>query len=59
MKNIWKNLLLCFVLLACLCGLGWMVWVHRGVIKAMLNGEPLPEAPESCPASLFQKDADA
>ena len=55
MKDICKKVLLCCILLACLCGFGWMVWAHRGVIKAMLNGEPMPEAPEGCPASLFGK----
>jgi len=55
MKETVKKILLCCVLLACLCGLGWLVWVHRRVIRAWLNGEPLPEAPESCPAHLLHK----
>lgn len=55
MKDLLKKALICCVLLACLCGFGWMVWVHRHVIKAMLCGEELPEAPENCPASLLRK----
>ncbi len=50
MKNCLKSILLCCLLVACLCGFGWMVWVHRGVIAALIKGEPLPEAPEGCPA---------
>ena len=50
MKNCLKSILLCCLLVACLCGFGWMAWVHRGVIAALIKGEPLPEAPEGCPA---------
>ena len=50
MKNTLKTVLLCCILLACLCGLGWLVWVHRRVIVALVKGEPLPEVPEGCPA---------
>lgn len=50
MKNTLKTVLLCCVLLACLCGLGWLVWAHRRVIVALVKGEPLPEAPDGCPA---------
>ncbi|MCR5826452.1 MAG: hypothetical protein K6G54_07785 [Oscillospiraceae bacterium] len=55
MKELLKKLLLCCVLLACLCGFGYLVWVHRRVIKAMLTGEPMPEVPENCPAHRFCK----
>ncbi len=55
MKYVLKKALLCCVLLACLCGFGWMVWLHRRVIKAMITGEPMPEAPEDCPAHLLRK----
>ena len=27
-----------------------MLFTHRGLIAAVLKGEPLPEAPEGCPA---------
>ena len=55
MKDLVKTVLICSVVLACLCGFGWMLWAHRRVIKAWLAGEPLPEAPESCPASALNK----
>ena len=44
---------------AFLCGLGIglcagvclvMLWLHRELIVAAIKGQPLPEAPESCPA---------
>ena len=59
MKDCMKKILLCCVVLACLCGFGWMVWVHRNAIKALINGEPMPEVPEDCPASLFCKKEEA
>lgn len=27
-----------------------MLYLHKGVIKAMITGEEMPEAPEGCPA---------
>ena len=27
-----------------------MLWLHREMIVAAIKGEPMPEAPESCPA---------
>lgn len=27
-----------------------MLWLHRGLIKAAVKGEPLPKAPKGCPA---------
>jgi len=33
---------------AALCGVVWMIWVHRRVIAALIKGEPLPEPPEGC-----------
>ena len=54
MKSILKKAFLCFVLLACLCGLGWAVWAHRRVIGALLRGEPMPDVPKSCPAFLLR-----
>ena len=31
-----------------------MLYLHRGLIAAVIKGEKLPEAPESCPA--FKKE---
>lgn len=28
-----------------LAGMGWLVYVHRRVIAAMVNGTPMPESP--------------
>lgn len=55
MKETVKKILICCVVLACLCGLGWALWAHRRVIRALICGEPLPEAPEGCPAHLLCK----
>ena len=49
MKPVYKKILICCLVLACLCGFGYLVFVHRNAIKAYLKGEPLPEAPEGCP----------
>lgn len=49
MCDLFKKCLICCVVLACLCGFGWLVWIHRGMLRALICGEPLPEAPEGCP----------
>lgn len=56
MKDTIKKILICCAVLVCLCGFGWALWAHRRVIKALISGEPLPEAPEGCPAHLCKKD---
>ncbi len=45
-------------IIALVCGLfagfaAVMLFLHRGLILAMITGEELPEAPEGCPASKF------
>ena len=40
-----RILLLSFAFCAGLAGMGWLVYVHRRVIAAMVNGTPMPESP--------------
>lgn len=51
-------------LIAFLCGvclgIGLMLaYLHRGMILATLKGEPMPEAPEGCPAFRKEPEAEA
>ena len=45
-----------FIVGICTGALLFMLYLHRGMIKAALSGEEMPKAPESCPA--FRKEDD-
>ena len=40
-----KKLLLFGILLLCLLGLGGLLWIHRRVIRAWIDGDPMPAPP--------------
>ena len=45
------KLLLRLLLIALVCGLSYLVYVHRKAIRALIKGEPLPQMPKErcCP----------
>lgn len=48
--------LLGFLCAVCLGAALVLLYLHRGMIVAALKGEPMPEAPEGCPAFVKKED---
>lgn len=50
--------LICCICCICLGVCLVMAYLHRGMILAALKGEPMPEAPEGCPAFKGKSEAE-